>query len=251
MVRLSATPNGSHGTGLHLAVPRTIHAMFSETTGRRITQWATGIIAIGSLLLVSCSKEEQPGRTQQATTTAAPTQPPPPRALSEKEEVRAVVQFMWPHARKVDAADFRWAGCSDRTVGLDASRSCLEGILKEVEDLRSKMPAKLKVQSSCGIEAEKAHRDFVNGRVAYLGDELAWMDQNAATLKRLMANKSLSAAWKVMPAKAHESRPLEISDKYTKGLLVITMLPCMQNFLDCRSLGCGSDVLNRVAGLPD
>ncbi|MGK3969519.1 hypothetical protein WMF38_33965 [Sorangium sp. So ce118] len=123
--------------------------------------------------------------------------------------------------------------------------------MNEVKVLRSKMPPKLKVQSSCGIATEKAHRDFVDGRVAYLGDEMAWMDKNSATLKRLMAKKTLSATWSTMPAKSQESRPIGISDKYTGGLVVITQLPCMQNFLDCRSFGCGSDVLNRVAGLPD
>ncbi|WP_437893870.1 hypothetical protein [Sorangium sp. So ce124] len=162
-----------------------------------------------------------------------------------------MVQFMWPHAKKVGSVDFRWAGCSDHTVGFEASRTCLEEALNEVKVLQSKMPSKLKVQSACGIEVENVHRDFVDGRVAYLGDELAWMDQNAATLKRLMTKKSLSDAWDMMPAKAQESRPLGISEKYTQGLLVITQLPCMQKFLSCRSLGCGSDVLNRVAGLPD
>ncbi|WP_437798907.1 hypothetical protein [Sorangium sp. So ce693] len=227
--------------------------MRSGNIRRRFTICVAGVVALWSAILVSCGKkEDQPGRTQQATTTAAPTQLPPPRALTEKEEVRAVAQFMWPHARKVDAADFRWAGCSDRTVGFDASRSCLEGILKEVEELRSKMPAKLKVQSACGIETEKAHRDFVDGRVAYLRDHLAWMDQNAATLKRAMSNKSLSSAWSAMSGKVKDSRPLDVvNEKYTKGLLIITQLPCMQSQLGCPSLGCNSGILNRMAGLPD
>ncbi|WP_437878150.1 hypothetical protein [Sorangium sp. So ce513] len=212
---------------------------------------AVGIVALGSTALVSCGKEEeQPSTITQATVTVARTQPPP-RVLSEREEVSEVIQVLWPHARKVDKADFRWAGCSDRTVGFDASRACLEGVLKEIEDLRAKLPAKLKVQSKCGIDAEKAHRDFVDGRVAYLGDHLAWMDKNAATLKRLMFSKSLSNAWSAMSDAAQKSRPLDLAnEKYTKGLLVITTLPCMQSVLSCPSFGCNSGVLNRIAGLP-
>jgi hypothetical protein len=208
-------------------------------------------VAFGGTALVSCGKEkEQPSTITQTTATAAPPQRPP-RILSEREEVSAVIQVLWPHARKVDRTDFRWAGCSDRTVGFDASRDCLDEVLREIEDLRAKIPTKLKVQSRCGVESEKAHRDFVDGRIAYLRDHLAWMDQNAATLKRLMSSKSLSNAWSAMPDAAKKSRPLDLAnEKYTKGLLVITTLPCMQSVLSCPSFGCNSGVLNRIAGLP-
>ncbi|WP_438029090.1 hypothetical protein [Sorangium sp. So ce233] len=215
---------------------------------------AVGIIAFGSALLVACGKEkEQSPSSAQATAATAAAAPatPSPRILSEREEVVAVIQVLWPHARKVDKADFRWAGCSDRAVGFNASRDCLEGVLKEIEDLRAKMPTKLKVQSQCGIDAEKAHRDFVDGRVAFLSDHLAWMDKNATTLKRMMVSKSLSNAWSAMPRAAKESRPLDLAnEKYTGGLLVITKLPCMASVLSCPSFGCNSGVLNKTAGLP-
>lgn len=185
------------------------------------------------------------GASPQASTTAGPA----PRVMSEPEEVRDVIRALWPYVKKVDEADFRWARCSDRTVGFDATRSCLEEVLKEVEALRSRMPAKLQVQTSCGKDAEQAHRSYIDGRVSYLRDELAWLKNKAITLKRLMSSKPLSEAWSAM-GDAGDDRPISIGEKYSKGLLVVTKNRCISKVFTCPSLGCTSDRLNDIAGTP-
>ncbi len=178
---------------------------------------------------------------------AAAAQSAARRPLTEEEEVRATLVLLWPIAREVDAADWRWAGCSDHNPGFGAVRGCLAGALAEVQEASNDM-RKLRVATTCGLAVEKAHRDYVDGRLRYLRDELAWLDRNEAKLRGPLGSAPLSKVWS--PDKTYAgSRPIGIDEKYTSGLLVITQNACIKRFLNCPALGCDSGRLNRGAGL--
>lgn len=189
-------------------------------------------------------------REPAVVTSPAPSSPAPPAAtetrLSESAEVKGVIGLLWPTARKVSNADWRWAGCSDKEPGFADARRCLADALRDAEELQSHMPAALKVKTACGKDVEKAHRAYVDGRVRFLRDELAWFDKNQAKLKPLMATKPLSDAWN---EQVGPGRPIGIDEKYTQGLLVITGNDCVKRMLECPSIGCPSDRLSQIAGI--
>lgn len=212
-------------------------------------------VTLGGGCLLACSDPKPasgdakpaPSASSEVPTAAAPppaAAPERPR-MPEPDEVREVVRLLWPFARRVEDADWRWAGCHDKTAGFEAVQACLKDALKQAEEQKAKMPG-LRTASDCGKAVEAAHRRFIDGRIAYLKDTEAWMDKNTPRLKGALSGKPLGD----LPS-APAGKPSSMSEAYGGGLMLITQNECLGRILSCPSLGCSSAVLNRLANLPD
>jgi hypothetical protein len=215
-----------------------------------LRMWRIGLLAV-LVVVVGCNRKASEGTPSEAgSATSAPTPPTPQKIeLTEPQEAVAVIRVLWPQVKAADAATFRWAGCSDRTVGYDNARACLDRAFKEVEDIKSQIPPKLLIKTPCGLETEKVHRAFVANQLAYLGNVRAWFDKNASTLKRLMVSKSRWEAADSM-GKAADEYPIALSEKYGGGLPAIYKLPCLQPILRCPSMGCNFVQFDNAAEIP-
>jgi hypothetical protein len=184
--------------------------------------------------------------------TASASAPPAAHTITADEEVRAVVQLLWPAARKVTEIDWTWAGCHDKTVGFDESRACLQKALTDAEAVALALPkAPLKVTSSCGKEVEAAHRAQIQGKIDYFRDETAWMDKHATKLRPRMKTQSVwNASDDDNGRPAIDGAPLNGDDKYTgMGLMHITAVSCLRALYGCTGDVCVQTHANAQTGL--
>lgn len=172
--------------------------------------------------------------------------------MTADEEVRGVVQLLWPAARKVTAIDWTWAGCHDKTVGFDESRACLQKAITDAEEVARALPkAPLKVTSSCGKEVEEAHRAQIQGKIDYFRDEAAWMDKRAAQLRPRMKTRSVwNASDDDNGRPPINGAPINGDDKYAgMGLMHITAVSCLRTFYGCTGDVCVQTHANAQTGL--
>lgn len=202
---------------------------------------AVASLAIGGALLAT--RHEPAPIAGPATTTAVeapPAAPPPP---SEADEVRLVVRTLYPATDKVGAAEWRWAGCHDKTVGFAASRACLVSALTEAETIAAKFPMVPVVKTACGNDLVRAHQKFVDDRIALMRGQLAWVDANAAKLRPRMAAKSMHEAYADSEDWAGE-KPADLG-----GYLELRKTPCAVRALGCQGGACTVE-FPRIAGVP-
>lgn len=219
--------------------------------------------AVAALVLLTACGKPEPSEVHHTidsdghvdtpgASTAAVTAPPVVHTMTADEEVRAVVQLLWPAARKVTEIDWTWAGCHDKTVGFDESRACLQKALTDAEAVAQALPkAPLKVTSSCGKEVEAAHRAQIQGKIDYFHDEAAWMDKQAAKLRPRMKTQSIwNATDDDNGRPAINGAPMSGDDKYAgMGLMHITAVSCLRTLYGCPGDVCVQTHANAQTGL--
>ena len=177
-----------------------------------------------------------------ATPVLMSSQPP---TLSEEEETVGVVRILWPLVRKANDADWRWAQCADQyAVGFDLVYECAARSLRNAS---GPMPA-LRFTSTCARHVDQSHRAYVDGRVRFLTDNLAWLNKHRARLELPMKARTLSDVW---TPERFPDRPIGVDPKYTEGLTLITKIDCLRKALGCSSAECTTGAMNRIAGVVD
>lgn len=184
--------------------------------------------------------------------TASVTALPPVHTMTADDEVRSVVQLLWPAARKVTEIDWTWAGCHDKTVGFNESRACLQKAITDAEEVARALPkGPFKISSSCGKEVEAAHRAQMQGKIDFLHNEIAWMDKHAAKLRPRMKTQSVwNASDDDNGRPAIDDAPLNGDDKYAgMGLVHITAVSCLRTLYGCTGDVCVQTHANAQTGV--
>ncbi|WP_438032205.1 hypothetical protein [Sorangium sp. So ce204] len=149
---------------------------------------------------------------------------------AEAGEVVQVMRAYYGLAQTINKADFKAAGCNDKTVGFAALLDCNQNSLREIIAVKSQVPSEGAAKAACGREVEAAHRKFIDGQVKYHQAMVSWLEANRLRLTPALVNKALGAACSSSAALC-KGRPYDFA--YEAEWYGIGKIECAKRLFQC------------------